>query len=162
MNTLKIKKKIKRAGRKCQINYLGDNKYLDKKQVEKAACHVISSYWKLSGLPPKTFMLDINVISDKKIKSINKMYLNRDIVTDVIAFSLQEGVNVPEKESPLIGQVVISRDAAKRQSVFYKHGVKDEIFILLIHGLLHVAGWKEGKEIQKCQKLIKSRLEAQI
>ncbi|MBN2407300.1 MAG: rRNA maturation RNase YbeY [Elusimicrobia bacterium] len=140
-----------------QINYVGDNKYLDKRSVCAVSGIVIGRYWKLSGRPPKKFKIDINVVTDNKIKRINREFLGRDRPTDVIAFSLQEGESVPEVGPPLIGQVIISRDAAERQARQLGHPVRKEMAVLLVHGLLHVAGWKEGAGLRKCQdKIVES------
>lgn len=143
---------------KSEINYIGDNDWLDTKMVSNTAIKVIKNHWKLPGKPPEEFKLDINVVSDSEIKKINKEYLKRNRATDVIAFSLEEGEYVPESNVPLIGQIIISRDAAKRQAKDYNHSIKNEMTILLIHGLLHVAGWKEGVEIQSWQEKIKKIL----
>lgn len=143
-----------------QVNYIGDKRYLNFNRVKDIAVDVIRNYWRLSGSPPEEFKIDINVVSDKKIRDINRRYLNRDYPTDVIAFSLNEGELVPGESVPLLGQVIISRDSAKRQAPEYGHSVREEMEILLIHGLLHVVGWKEGCEIQRCQKTIKKNFQA--
>ncbi len=134
--------------KKNEVNYIGDTKYLKQKEVEKTAIEVIKNYWRFSCAPPDVFKLDINVVTDSEIKEINQKYLDRDCPTDVIAFSFSEGEKMPEKEIPVIGQIIISKDAAKRQAVEYKHSIEKEMTILLVHGLLHVAGWEEGEEIQ--------------
>ncbi|MFW6135135.1 MAG: rRNA maturation RNase YbeY [Elusimicrobiota bacterium] len=118
---------------------------------------VIKNYWKISSKPPEKYKIDINVMPDSEIKKVNKKYLNRDRPTDVIAFSLQEGEEIPE-EIPLIGQIVISKHAAQRQAPQYNHSTQEEMELLLIHGLLHVAGWEEGEKIQKCQEEIKRKI----
>ncbi|MFC2062027.1 rRNA maturation RNase YbeY [Elusimicrobiota bacterium] len=144
--------------KKSEVNYIGDDTYLDKEKVTDIAHIVIGNYWKFKERPPERFKLDINVVTDNEIREINKEYLKRDRPTDVIAFSLNEGEEVPEADIPLIGQIVISKDAAQRQAGDYNHSVSDEMAVLLIHGLLHVAGWEEGEEIQECQKKIKEQL----
>ena len=96
-------------------------------------------------------------MNDGKIRAINKKYLQKNHPTDVIAFALEEGEWTPD-DIPLIGQIVISRDAVRRQAKLHNHSTKDEMTILLIHGLLHIAGWKEDREIKKCQEKIKNQL----
>jgi probable rRNA maturation factor len=147
--------------KKVSVNYIGDDEYLDPDQVDLAAEKVIKKHWKLPGSPPEEFKVDINIVTDPEIKEINREYLNKDRPTDVISFSLMEGEEIPVEEKPLIGQVIISKDAARRQAAEYNHSVEDEMLILVIHGLLHVAGWEEGKEIQKCQETIKDQIQAQ-
>ncbi len=142
-----------------EINYIGDDEYLCLPRVEEIVLNVIGNNWRLSRVPPASFKIDINIVSDKEIKEVNKKYLNSDRPTDVIAFSLEEGEKMPGEKVPLIGQILISREAAYRQAAEYGHSVKDEMTILLIHGLLHVAGWPEGEEIQKCQEIIRKKIQ---
>ncbi len=97
-------------------------------------------------------------MDDKRIKEINKLYLKRDFSTDVIAFALQEGADIPDGNIPLIGQIIISKETALRQSKELKHPLKEEMLILLIHGLLHIAGFHEGKELTLCQKKIRKQI----
>jgi probable rRNA maturation factor len=142
-----------------QVNYVGDKSYLNQTKVELVAKEVLQNYWKLAEKLPSRCTLDINVVSDNKIKNINRDYLNRNRTTDVIAFSLMEGEGIPGESVPLLGQIVISRDAARRQAKQFGHPVKEEMTILLIHGLLHIAGWEEGKDIDRCQKKIRKILQ---
>lgn len=144
-----------KATPKVEVDYIGDNEYLSPGKVKKIAAEVIRKHWQLPCDPPEDFKIDINVVSDSEIKGINKEYLNRNRPTDVIAFSLLEGEKIPEEDVPIIGQIVISKEAARRQAARYNHSVEEEMSLLLIHGLLHVAGWKEGREIQRCQEIIK-------
>ena len=58
--------------------------------------------------------------------------------TDVIAFNLEGPAS-----SPLLGEVVISAETAARQSRQVGVPVALEIDLLLVHGLLHLAGWDD-------------------
>lgn len=127
-------------------------------KVKKAAIYTVENYWKLSETSPRAYKLDINFVSNERITTINKKYLNRNRTTDVIAFSLEEGQKIPLPEKPVIGQIVISLDKAKEQASRMEHSVEEELLVLAIHGVLHVCGWEEGKEIQKCQEKIKTKI----
>jgi len=56
----------------------------------------------------------------------------------VIAFNLEGPVS-----SPLLGEIVISAETAKRQSRQVGVPVALELDLLLVHGLLHLAGWDD-------------------
>ena len=146
--------------KKIQVYYGGDNT-LTSKKVSSIAQEVIKSYWRLPCDAPEVFKVDINVVPDKEMQEINHKYLNRNKPTDVIAFSLQEGEATPVEDVPLIGQIVISKDTAAHQARELGHTMEEEMTVLLIHGLLHIAGWEEGDEIQKCQETIKKQFQAQ-
>jgi len=86
--------------------------------------------------------------TDKFIRSLNEKYRGINEPTDVLAFSLQEGiVKSPEvDENKLLGDIIISTETAQRQANVLNHSFEKEITILLIHGLLHLIGYKHEKE----------------
>lgn len=73
--------------------------------------------------------LSIVVVSDGQIKNLNKKYLKRNKATDVLAFDY--------------GEIIICLPRAKRQAKELKHSLKEELAILLIHGILHLAGYND-------------------
>ena len=148
--------------RKIEVNYIGDGRYIGKKMAVAIGSYVLNGFWMHKKRLPGGAKVDVNVVSDKIIKKLNREYLNRNRPTDVIAFAFAEGESVPGEECPLVGQVIISLDAAKRQAAAFGHSVKDEMKLLLVHGLLHVAGWSEGKGITRCQKKILENIPALI
>ena len=80
----------------------------------------------------------VSVVDDREIRRLHGRYLGRRRATDVIAFNL-EGPAF----SPLLGEVVISADTAARQSRQVGVPVALEMDLLLVHGLLHLAGWDD-------------------
>ncbi len=77
--------------------------------------------------------ISLTLLDDDAIRSLNRDYLDRDGVTDVIAFSLGS------EESPL-GDVYVGLDQAVRQAGEYGVPVVEELVRLTIHGTLHVLG----------------------
>jgi probable rRNA maturation factor len=161
LNTRKIKKK-NQLNQKISVNYIGDGRYIGIKKAERIAEYVINRYWKHKRKLSGRSKLDINVVSRYIIKKVNREYLNKNRPTDVIAFAFAETDAVPGEKYPILGQVIISIDAAKKQAVDYGHSVRDEMKLLLVHGLLHVAGWPEGEKIRKCQKEILKNIQIRI
>ena len=143
---------------KAQVQYEGDTEYVPPPQLCFIAEHIAEKYWRLDEPAPERFCLDINLVDDETITEINTRYLGHQRPTDVIAFALMEGEPCPDTDMPLIGQIVISKDAVIRQAGIYGHSEKAEFTTLAIHGMLHLAGWDEGPEIQKCQEMIKKIL----
>ncbi|MBI4374047.1 MAG: rRNA maturation RNase YbeY [Deltaproteobacteria bacterium] len=98
--------------------------------------------------------LNVVFLSDRQIRVYNKKYLRHDRPTDVIAFS-SLGKNPPRPpltkggvgrfEFPF-GELLISLDTAKRQAEELGHPFFQEIKILLIHGILHLLGYKDKKK----------------
>ena len=81
--------------------------------------------------------LPINFISSKEISIINKKYLNHDNSTDIITF------NYSGKKDNLDGEIFISYDDAKNNSVKFNNSLAEEIFRLIIHGILHLLGYDD-------------------
>jgi len=85
---------------------------------------------------------------DKFIRSLNNKYRGIDKSTDVLSFSLREGsVKIPESEGDkLLGDIIISVEAAQRQADNLNHSMEKELTVLLIHGLLHLTGYAHEED----------------
>lgn len=80
----------------------------------------------------------VSVVDDREIRRLHARYLGRRRATDVIAFNL-EGPG----PSPLLGEVIISAETAARQSRRVGVPIALEISLLLVHGVLHLAGYDD-------------------
>jgi len=91
---------------------------------------------------------DINYVitTDQKLKEINIEFLKHNYYTDVIAFNYSEKNNV-------IGEIYISIDAVKRNSINYKVSLDCEMLRVIIHGILHLCGYNDKTNKEK--KLMK-------
>ena len=108
--------------------------------------------------------LSLVLVSDRRMRSLNRRYRKKDRTTDVLAFpmhecrggqpgqrpgqsvprpSKREGVNPSPTVAPpmLLGDVVISMPTAKRQAAELGHSLRDEVSRLLVHGVLHLLGY---------------------
>ncbi len=92
--------------------------------------------------------LSLSFVGDAAIRRLNREHRGKDRPTDVLSFPLFEpnaaapgtpctGPGGPER---LLGDVVISVDAAARQAAGYGVPLAAEIERLLIHGILHLLG----------------------
>lgn len=84
--------------------------------------------------------MTVVLTGDGEIRDLNARFLGRDRPTNVLSFSVDEGG--PE-ESPhrVLGDVVISVDTAARDAREGEISLEDELVFLMIHGLLHLAGY---------------------
>ena len=80
------------------------------------------------------------IVSDAKIKELNKQYRNKDTVTDVISFALEDFKDIEYNGFRVLGDIYVSLDRAQEQAIEYKHSFLREISFLSIHGLLHLLG----------------------
>lgn len=86
---------------------------------------------------------DISVIfcSDNYILDINQRYLSHDYFTDIITFDYREG-------DRLSGDLFISVDSVKENSVEYGTEFNGELNRVIVHGLLHIIGYDDHTEEQ--------------
>ena len=85
--------------------------------------------------------LSVVITDDGEIQALNREYRGIDRVTDVLSFSQVEGEG-PVQENDLLGDVVISWEQAERQAGELGHGTSEELARLLVHGVLHLFGFK--------------------
>ncbi len=89
------------------------------------------------------------LVSDRKIRVLNKLWRGFDKATDVLSFPIDE--EPPADEIPYeLGEVIISIDTAKAQASELGHGIEREMAFLMVHGMLHVLGFDhDSKEDEK-------------
>ncbi|HEU5393788.1 MAG TPA: rRNA maturation RNase YbeY [Candidatus Methylomirabilis sp.] len=79
------------------------------------------------------------LVTDRRIRALNRRYRGEDAPTDVLAFPQAEGGGPPGQPG-LLGDVVISVETAARQAARAGHSLEREAALLLIHGILHLLG----------------------
>ena len=92
----------------------------------------------------------VNIIfcSDNYILDINQKYLQHDYFTDIITFDYCEG-------KTLSGDLFISVDTVRENSIFYGTEFDDELNRVIVHGLLHLIGYDDHSE--EDQKTMRSK-----
>jgi len=89
----------------------------------------------------KNAQFNIIIVNNDKIRELNRDYRNKDSVTDVITFALEDFEDFKYNDFRLLGDIYISLDKCKEQSISYEHSFKRELFFLAIHGFLHLLGY---------------------
>jgi rRNA maturation RNase YbeY len=83
--------------------------------------------------------------SDPFLLSINQEYLNHDFFTDIITFDQSEKSQIIE------GEIYISIDRVRENSLAYSKSFNTELHRVMVHGVLHLLGFKDGSDIEKEQ-----------
>lgn len=86
--------------------------------------------------------LSIRLVNDREIKALNRKYRRVSRVTDVLSFPQSEGM-ITALHPELLGDVVISLSRARSQARLLGHSFKKEMTVLLVHGILHLIGFKD-------------------
>ncbi len=93
---------------------------------------------------------EISIIftSDDNLLEINQKYLNHDYYTDVITFDYSE-------KDTIAGDIFISIDRVKENAQIYNSNFEQELHRVIIHGILHLVGYKDKTE--EDQKLMRQK-----
>ncbi len=83
--------------------------------------------------------LSIALVDDEAIAELNEQYRGRTGPTDVLSFSLLEGVHADHRGG-MLGDVIVSLETAAVQARRGRRSLDDEVLRLLIHGTLHLVG----------------------
>ncbi|MDR0752750.1 MAG: rRNA maturation RNase YbeY [Mycoplasmataceae bacterium] len=94
---------------------------------------------------------EVTFVTNSYIKKLNLKYRHLDKPTDVLSFCISN--------SPLLGNIFISYQYAKKEALFHKWTLNYEICLLFIHGILHLLGYdhdtkEKEKHMFKMQELI--------
>lgn len=84
--------------------------------------------------------LSIVLVDDPQITELNRVYLDREGPTNVIAFPMREG-DFADIAPDLLGDVVISTDRTAAEAAELGIAYQDRFDFLLIHGILHLMGY---------------------
>ena len=82
--------------------------------------------------------INIILVDDEYIIRLNQQFLNKKNTTDVLSFSL-----VDENDPQLEGEVYANVEQIDRQAGDYHVPFRDELFRIIIHGLLHLIGFDD-------------------
>jgi probable rRNA maturation factor len=91
----------------------------------------------------------VAVVSDKRIRQLNRRYRGYDYATDVLSFPAADAAGDP---APLamngfwLGDIVIGRGIARRQARAAGHSERTELRVLALHGLLHLIGYDHERD----------------
>ena len=84
------------------------------------------------GLPGEVVIL---VTTSDELRRMNRQYRHQDKPTDVLSFEPVEG------QGKIRGDIAISAEIAAANAAELGHSTETEIKILILHGLLHLAGY---------------------
>lgn len=82
---------------------------------------------KLAGVSGEVAVL---ITGSQQLRKLNRRYRRKDKATDVLSFPREDG-----------GDIAISAQIAARNALRYGHAAADELKILVLHGMLHLAGY---------------------
>jgi probable rRNA maturation factor len=80
--------------------------------------------------------VSVLLTTDAAIRKLNRQFRHKNKATDVLSFPA-DGIGAEE----IAGDLAISVPTALRQAIEQGHSLSTEIKVLILHGLLHLAGY---------------------
>lgn len=90
----------------------------------------------------KVGQISLVFVSEEEILSINNQYLSHNYFTDIITFDYSF-------ENVIEGDIFISIDTVRSNSEKFRTEFTDELLRVIIHGVLHLCGFKDKKPKDK-------------
>lgn len=115
---------------------LKDVRFKSSSKIKKLIKYIINNESFIQGF------ITIILTTDNKLLTLNQKYLAHDYYTDVITFDYSEGKNIS-------GEIYISYERVLQNSVKYNTYFQAELNRVIIHGILHLCGYKDKTENQK-------------
>lgn len=75
------------------------------------------------------------IAGNARVQELNRRFRRKNKPTDVLSFPRPEG-----------GDIAISIDIARQNARLYGHHAADELKILILHGMLHLAGYDHERD----------------
>ena len=113
--------------------------------LKEAQAHV-----KLAGT------VTVLLTSDAAIRRLNRRFRGKDKATDVLSFPTAGPIT-----AEMAGDLAISIPTARRQAAAQGHTLATEIRVLIVHGLLHLAGFdheSDTGQMARRERLLRGRL----
>jgi probable rRNA maturation factor len=84
--------------------------------------------------------VSLSLTDDAELRALNREYANEDHATDVLSF---------EQSPPLLGDIVISVETARRQAEAGGRTLTEELIHLAVHGLAHLLGYDHATRAEE-------------
>ena len=82
------------------------------------------------------------ITDDCELKRLNRQFLGKDYPADVLSFPAVESAEALAG----LGEIAISYQRAREQARAFGHSMRDEVRILMLHGVLHLIGMDHERD----------------
>lgn len=97
----------------------------------------------------KSPFADVYICDDKTMKNLNWRFRKKNRLTDILSFEAVPMASLPG----CIGELVICESQVRAQAKEFKHSIRQELRILILHGLLHLLGFDHETPQEKKKML---------
>ncbi len=104
------------------------------------------------SLDAKKIEVGINLVGEDKIKELNSRYRDKDKVTDVLSFPLDD--KIVERHGILaLGDIFICLSFAKNEAKSENVSIDKKLAQLAVHGFLHLLGYDHERSKKDAEKM---------
>ena len=103
-----------------------------RREIAEFTRTVLLTLEKIDRLERRIGEVSIAFVDDEAMTGLNRKFRRKNKTTDVLTFA---------GDDTFLGDIVISIDQARRQSVDEKHSLATEVRYLILHGILHALGY---------------------
>jgi len=90
---------------------------------------------------------NVLVTTSSVVRGLNRRFRGKNQTTDVLSFPATSGApSNSGRQARHAGDIAISADIAARNAKLFRHSVADEVKILALHGILHLAGFDHERD----------------
>jgi probable rRNA maturation factor len=90
--------------------------------------------------------VNVLVTTSAAVHSLNRQFRSQNKATDVLSFPSSPPAMGSRKRAGMAGEVAISADIAVQNAIRFGHSPAQEIRILALHGILHLAGFDHERD----------------
>ncbi len=88
--------------------------------------------------------LSYTFLTDKELHKMNMEFLNHNTYTDIITFDYNQ-------DKVIYGEIYISLDRVNENATLNKTDYDNELNRIIVHGLLHLMGYKDKDALDKIE-----------
>jgi len=126
------------------IRFFEEGRYrlLNKRQIKRWLQLAVANEGKI--------LQDVNIVfcNDEELLEKNVKYLKHNTLTDIITFDYSIG-------DKLSGEIFISVERVKENALTLNVNFMDELCRVIVHGILHLVGYKDKSKHEKMEMRIK-------
>jgi probable rRNA maturation factor len=131
------------------VDFIDDDSYTTHEEREEISRLLNFAFEKLES--GSNAEISVSFVDNETIREINHQYRDKNQVTDVISFAMEDDeFNLIHEDAPrTLGDIIISTDRAEEQAEDYGHSYRRELLFLSLHGFLHLLGYDHMEEAEE-------------
>jgi probable rRNA maturation factor len=139
------------GGRSGPPHLLSEHVIIFEKVVESVSRRGLAQFarkaQKLAGVGGE---VDVLIAGNRRLQQLNRRFRKKNKPTDVLSFPRREG-----------GDIAISAEIAGKNARHYRHSAAQELKVLILHGMLHLAGYDhetDNGQMAKVEHKLRTKL----